>query len=144
VQADEADAQLRWIIKPGPELRTRISRARLIEMACFAASRLSAAKQTFVKVNVKGGAACAQYTWPNSNAFCSRDGSCAERFMGFFTKFGDAPVILPRSNRPTKARCHALHGLVLPRTLVKKVPTPSGGAEPADQMKSPRRDLRAD
>tara|TARA_R110000796_G_scaffold46008_2_gene111329 strand:- start:66932 stop:67759 length:828 start_codon:yes stop_codon:yes gene_type:complete len=127
VQADEADAQLALeFIKPDQMRTADIKGAVDAMMACFAGEPAEAAKQDFVKGNVKARARMvAQYTLANfMNGLVVGTDHAAEAVMGFFTKFGDGACDLAPLTGLTKGQVRSIAAeLGAPATLVKKVPT---------------------
>lgn len=127
VQADEADAQLALeFIKPDQMRTADIKGAVDAMMACFAGEPAEAAKQDFVKGNVKARARMvAQYTLANfMNGLVVGTDHVAEAVMGFFTKFGDGACDLAPLTGLTKGQVRSIAAeLGAPAMLVKKVPT---------------------
>lgn len=127
VQADEADAQLALeFIKPDQMRTADIKGAVDAMMACFAGEPAEAAKQDFVKGNVKARARMvAQYTLANfMNGLVVGTDHAAEAVMGFFTKFGDGACDLAPLTGLTKGQVRSIAAeLGAPAMLVKKVPT---------------------
>ncbi|MEH6498165.1 MAG: ammonia-dependent NAD(+) synthetase [Pseudoalteromonas distincta] len=127
VQADEADAQLALeFIKPDQMRTADIKGAVDAMMACFAGEPAEAAKQDFVKGNVKARARMvAQYTLANfMNGLVVGTDHAAEAIMGFFTKFGDGACDLAPLTGLTKGQVRSIAAeLGAPAMLVKKVPT---------------------